>query len=57
LNAAIGKALSAPAVRERMAQLAYIPAGGSQAEFVKMVAADIAKWTPVQKATGFKIEE
>ena len=57
LNAAIGKALSAPTVRDRMAQLAYIPAGGSQPEFVKMMETDIAKWTPVQKATGFKIEE
>ena len=57
LNTAISKALNAPAVRDRMAQLAYIPAGGSQSEFVKMVQADIAKWTPVQKATGFKIEE
>ena len=57
LNAAINKSLAAPAVRERMAQLAYIPAGGSQPEFVKMITADMAKWAPVQKSTGFKIEE
>ena len=57
LNGAISKALAVPAVRDRMAQFAYIPAGGSQPEFVRMMQADIAKWTPVQKATGFKIEE
>lgn len=57
LNAAINKALAAPAVRERMAQLAYIPAGGSQADFVKMINTDVEKWVPVQKATGFKINE
>jgi tripartite-type tricarboxylate transporter receptor subunit TctC len=57
LNAAINKALAAPAVRERMAQLAYIPAGGSQPDFVKMINADVEKWVPVQKATGFKINE
>lgn len=57
LNAAIGKALTAPQVRDRLAQLAYIPAGGSQPDFVKRLKADIEKWTPVVKATGFKIEE
>lgn len=57
LNAAISKALTAPAVRDRLTQLAYIPAGGSQAEFVKRLRADIDKWTPVVKSTGFRIEE
>ncbi|MFN3351167.1 Bug family tripartite tricarboxylate transporter substrate binding protein [Pseudorhodoplanes sp.] len=57
LNAAIGKALTSKIVSERMQQLAYIPAGGSQGEFVKRLKADLDKWTPVVKATGFKIEE
>ena len=57
LNAAISKALTAPAIRDRLTQLAYIPAGGSQAEFVKRLRADIDKWTPVVKSTGFRIEE
>jgi tripartite-type tricarboxylate transporter receptor subunit TctC len=57
LNAAIGKALAAPQIRDRMLQLAYIPAGGSQGDFVKRLRADIEKWTPVVKSTGFKIEE
>lgn len=57
LNAAISKSVKSAVVTERMTQLAYIPAGGSQAEFVKMVQNDIQKWTPVVKATGFKIEE
>lgn len=57
LNAAIGKALATPQIRDRMLQLAYIPAGGSQGDFVKRLTADINKWTPVVKATGFKIEE
>jgi tripartite-type tricarboxylate transporter receptor subunit TctC len=57
LSAAISKALTAPAIRERMQQLAYIPAGGSQPEFVRRLRADIDKWTPVVKSTGFKIQE
>jgi len=57
LNAGVTKALSSPTVRERLDQLAYSPAGGSQADFVKRIIADIERWTPVQKATGFKIED
>jgi len=57
LNAAISKALTSPLVRDRLVQLAYIPAGGSQPEFVKRLQADIDKWTPVVKTTGFRIEE
>ncbi len=57
LNAAVGKALTAPQIRERMQQLAYVPAGGSQAEFVKRLQADLEKWSPVVKSTGFRIEE
>lgn len=57
LNQAINKALAAAPIRERMTQLAYIPAGGSQTDFVKMINADMAKWAPVQKGTGFKINE
>ena len=57
LNAAISKALTAPVIRDRLTQLAYIPAGGSQGEFVKRLRADIDKWTPVVKSTGFRIEE
>lgn len=45
------------AIRDRLTQLTYIPAGGSQGEFVKRLRADIDKWTPVVKATGFRIEE
>jgi tripartite-type tricarboxylate transporter receptor subunit TctC len=57
LRAAISKALTAPAIRDRLTQLAYIPAGGSQDEFVKRLKADIDKWAPVVKSTGFRIEE
>ena len=57
LNTAISKALASPLVRDRLTQLAYIPAGGSQGEFVKRLRTDIDKWSPVVKSTGFKIEE
>jgi tripartite-type tricarboxylate transporter receptor subunit TctC len=57
LNTAISKALTAPMIRDRLAQLAYLPAGGSQDEFVKRLKTDIDKWAPVVKSTGFKIEE
>ncbi|HWV53294.1 Bug family tripartite tricarboxylate transporter substrate binding protein [Pseudorhodoplanes sp.] len=57
LNAAVNKALKAPTVLERLNQLAYVPAGGSSADFAKRLKADIEKWAPVVKSTGFKIEE
>lgn len=57
LNAAVNKALQAPAVLERLNQLAYVPAASSSEEFAKRLKADLDKWAPVVKATGFKIEE
>lgn len=57
LNALIVAGVSKPAVRERLSDLAFGSQALSQPEFSKVFRSDIAKWTPVVKATGFRIEE
>jgi len=50
------KALSLPAIRERMQSQGAIPSGITPAEFAKLIAAETAKWAQVVKASGAKID-
>jgi tripartite-type tricarboxylate transporter receptor subunit TctC len=56
LNAAVGKALQTPEVRDRLLAAGSIPAGGTSAEFAKFLAADFPKWGQVVKSSGVKLD-
>lgn len=56
LNAEIGKALTAPDIRERYAALGLTAAGGPPEQFDKFFRSEIQKWGKVIKAAGLKAE-
>ena len=56
LNAEIRKMLQDPAVKERLAQLAFVPVGDSPEQFTAFVKSEIAKWSKVAKDSGAKAD-
>jgi tripartite-type tricarboxylate transporter receptor subunit TctC len=56
LNAAINKAIKAPAFVERFAMIGDEPAGGTPEEFVAIIARDSAKWGEVVKRAGVRLD-
>lgn len=50
------KALNLPAVRERLLAQGAIPGGNTPAEFARMIESEIAKWAPVVKYSGAKVD-
>lgn len=56
LNAAIGRALARPDVRERMAKIVFEPAHGSPDELARLVRAGTALWEPVVKSSGWVLQ-
>jgi len=50
------KALSAPALKERLLSQGAIPSGNTSAEFAAMIAAETKKWAQVVKASGAKVD-
>jgi len=54
LNAAIGKALQAPAVRQGLAKLGAVPGQGSAADFQRLIASETAKWRQIIDTAGIK---
>ncbi|TDP72696.1 tripartite tricarboxylate transporter substrate binding protein [Roseateles toxinivorans] len=50
------KALSAPALKERLLSQGAIPSGNTSAEFTAMIAAETKKWAQVVKASGAKVD-
>ena len=54
LQKEVARAVQAPEVRERFAQMALDPVGGTAEQLAARVAADIAKWTAVAKAANIK---
>ncbi len=56
LNAEIGRALAEPAVRERFAQSALEPIGGSAEQFGKLIRDDYEKYGRLVKELGIKVE-
>jgi tripartite-type tricarboxylate transporter receptor subunit TctC len=50
------KALNLPAIKERLLSLGAIPSGNTPAEFTQLIAAEIAKWAPVVKASGARVD-
>ncbi|HVP08246.1 MAG TPA: tripartite tricarboxylate transporter substrate binding protein [Burkholderiales bacterium] len=56
LNAEVNKIISAPDVRETWNKQGAVPMGMSIEGFGKFMRAEIAKWAPVVKATGMKVD-
>ncbi|OZI31535.1 hypothetical protein CAL29_26950 [Bordetella genomosp. 10] len=56
VNAAMNAALKTPAFRDRLTTLGFVPLGGTQAQFVKAIDDDIAKWGEVVRFSGAKID-
>jgi tripartite-type tricarboxylate transporter receptor subunit TctC len=48
--------LAAPEVKEKFLQLAFVPAGGSRAQFAAFIKSEIAKWSKVAKDSGAKAD-
>ena len=56
LNAEFNRAISAPDMRQRMLDNGYEPVGGSPDKFGEHIRAELAKWAPVVKAAGVKVD-
>jgi tripartite-type tricarboxylate transporter receptor subunit TctC len=56
LNAEMNRILNQPDVKERLAALAFTPAGGTRAEFAAYIKAEIAKWGKAVKESGAKAD-
>jgi len=53
----MNKALQTPKVREALANLGAVPAGGTSAEFGALISQQIAHWGKVVKDSGIKMPE
>jgi len=56
LNAEVNKVLQDPEIRERVAGLGYVPAGGSPQDLAALDEKEIAKWRQVIQAAGISIQ-
>jgi tripartite-type tricarboxylate transporter receptor subunit TctC len=45
-----------PDVQKRIADLGYLPIGGSPSDYAENIKSEIAKWAPVIKAANIKAE-
>jgi tripartite-type tricarboxylate transporter receptor subunit TctC len=50
------RALNTPAIKEKLLAQGAIPSGNSPQEFARFIDAEIAKWAPVVKASGAKVD-
>lgn len=50
------KALSSPAIKERLLSQGAIPSGNTPAEFAKLIEQETKKWAAVVKASGAKVD-
>jgi tripartite-type tricarboxylate transporter receptor subunit TctC len=57
LSAAIAAAANAPPMTESLAKIGNVPAFQPPEEFAAVVKADLARWAPVVKASGFVAED
>jgi tripartite-type tricarboxylate transporter receptor subunit TctC len=56
IQAETAKALGSPAIKEKLLAQGAIPGGNTPAEFARMIESEIAKWAPVVKASGAKVD-
>ena len=53
----IKEVVGTPAFREQLEQFAFEPLATTPAQFVTQIKADLDRWGPVVKATGFQLDE
>src|SRR5450432_1930075 len=56
LSEEIAKIARSPAMRERLTSLGAEAVGSTPEEFAAVIARDIAKWTPLAKSVGIKVD-
>jgi tripartite-type tricarboxylate transporter receptor subunit TctC len=56
INQSANAILKSPELIASMAKLGFEPKGGSPQDFSTLIAAEMEKWIPIVKATGFKME-
>mgnify|MGYP001583962904 FL=1 len=56
LNTEFNKIISTPAMKQKMLDNGYEPMGGAPEKFGAKIRAEIAKWAPVVKAAGVKVD-
>ena len=56
LSSAAAAALAKPEVRQKLLNIGLIPVGSTPEGLSKEVAADVALWGPIVKATGYKVD-
>jgi tripartite-type tricarboxylate transporter receptor subunit TctC len=56
LNLVIDEALRSADLTAKMTRIGFDPAGGSAQDFATSIAADLQKWEPIVRLTGFQIE-
>ena len=57
LSAAIADAVKSPQMGESLAKIGNLPAFQTPVEFAAVVKADVARWAPIVKASGFVAED
>lgn len=50
------KALNSPAIKDKLLAQGAIPSGNTPQEFARFIDAEIAKWAPVVKASGARVD-
>lgn len=56
LNSEFNKIISVPEMKARMLEFGHEPVGGPPEEFGEQIRKEIAKWAPVVKAAGVKVD-
>jgi tripartite-type tricarboxylate transporter receptor subunit TctC len=56
IQAETAKSLGSPAIKEKLLAQGAIPGGNTPSDFAKMIESEIAKWAPVVKASGAKVD-
>ncbi len=56
LNAEFNRVIAAPEMKTRMLSQGYEPVGGTPEQFGEHIRAEIAKWAPVVKVAGLKVD-
>ena len=50
------KALTSPALKEKLLAQGAIPSGNTPAQFAQLIDSELKKWAPVVKASGAKVD-
>jgi tripartite-type tricarboxylate transporter receptor subunit TctC len=56
INRELNEALKSAELRASMVRVGFEPTGGPPGEFAALIAQQLARWTPIVKATGFQMD-